>query len=600
MFPSSIWQRKLDPSKGEIRLFELEPSDDINSIPKGRLLVGSIRRFSDFDAISHAWGFPQPSVLISLGDSDTYWPVTESLCTAFRYLRDPVKHRRFWVDALCIDPFNVEERGQQIPFLQDIFNNADTVHVWIRSGSPAVLDATRALKQLASIGSSEGGVDPSTVDVIKKVTPFFEDEWWHRLWVKQEVALARKVLFHSRDLVVTLDEINRAKGILSSFLLSLSTLSITCAQKVVPINVEELAWCLNCSARIQLLRGLRPAELPERRQRIIGFVQMLQVLRRARVTDPRDRVYALLGICARLFDEYMNDVTLMQANYNDDIVQVFTIFACKLIEVSGSLYIFNQVSPIYNSIRTLPSWVPDWTSCFEYDSRLLVQHTWFHADHLLSQTRIPARPSFAKPLPPTFSYMLGLQGYIIGYVESVSGIIYSSGTSPTIHLTDLSRTIEQWREDYLCKQAQEIKDQGIPSERGDLRPFASVMFGTCKDTHLRETRSRQEVENVIMIIEDPSAVKSADTTRVHNTIKNSRFLTCKIGNDAVCPGTGPPDTLPGDKIAILNGGDTVYVLRPIANDEERDLFSFVGECFVYGAMEGQKVPPREPTTIWLK
>lgn len=50
-------------------------------------------------------------------------------------------------------------------------------------------------------------------------------------------------------------------------------------------------------------------------------------------------------------------------------------------------------------------------------------------------------------------------------------------------------------------------------------------------------------------------------------------------------GLVPFETRSGDKLAVLAGGNVPYILRP--RSQNRNLFAFVGECYIDGVMDGE-------------
>ena len=50
-------------------------------------------------------------------------------------------------------------------------------------------------------------------------------------------------------------------------------------------------------------------------------------------------------------------------------------------------------------------------------------------------------------------------------------------------------------------------------------------------------------------------------------------------------GIFPAATKQGDLVAVLHGGLLLYVIRPC--DNQPDKYTFVGECYVEGLMDGQ-------------
>jgi hypothetical protein len=65
-------------------------------------------------------------------------------------------------------------------------------------------------------------------------------------------------------------------------------------------------------------------------------------------------------------------------------------------------------------------------------------------------------------------------------------------------------------------------------------------------------------------------------------------------------GFAPHYVKEGDIICVLYGGDTPYVLRPLPNGDD---YFFLGECYVYGMMDGEAMPTdenRERKSRWFR
>jgi hypothetical protein len=76
-------------------------------------------------------------------------PVTRNLSTALRYLRDPLKPRVLWIDAICINQDDFHERGHEVGHMDMIFRKARQVIAWFGPGDDK---SALAISTLKSIG----------------------------------------------------------------------------------------------------------------------------------------------------------------------------------------------------------------------------------------------------------------------------------------------------------------------------------------------------------------------------------------------------------------------------------------------------------------
>jgi hypothetical protein len=178
-------------------------------------LVKQVRR-PKYEALSYAWGeerSPVPVMVKSLGSERTFIEVTQNLFTALIYLRHKSEARVLWIDALCINQEDMEERSSQVARMADIYRLAHRVVVWL--GPESEEDrSSEALSILRSIGSqievdwtiykmraTKQG-DSSLVDIniplpldqnsLKSLLMVISRPWFERLWVQQEIALANE------------------------------------------------------------------------------------------------------------------------------------------------------------------------------------------------------------------------------------------------------------------------------------------------------------------------------------------------------------------------------------------------------------------------
>ena len=351
----NVWPERLDSAKRQIRLLLLEPSDDRSAFPRGKLVTTSLNYHPRYIAISHAWGGPQISLPLFI--DGVRIPITEELCVCLMNVRRISSEQAFWVDAISINQCDLQERAEQVQLMQSIFSGAAYVHVWLGHGSPKVRQAIHHISRLGELQTSDIPLD-ALVPVLENASTFTTTEWWHRLWPRQEVVLAKDLIFQYDQQVVNMKVLN---------------LFITCyrhpyssaiVKKSEPEGQAGIDYdsCLEKLLHLIHLRNLLSNALTQSAQE--KMKQVLEVLlqcRTARVADPKDRVYGLLGICTAFFG-----TDLMEANYSLSTAKVFSQFAIALIKASGSLMLLNQASPLQNSLTDLPTFVPDWTSAYNF------------------------------------------------------------------------------------------------------------------------------------------------------------------------------------------------------------------------------------------
>ena len=265
-----------------------------------------------YEALSYAWGEPDPTELLLVDDQE--FKITKNLHTILLHLRYPDKIRTLWIDAICINQQDGVEKGHQVAMMGQIYQRADTVLCWLGELSTHRLLALKFLQSLAEeapkfLELDQGdrywtfiddkllpGVDVNLVveaALEAHVEAVYESAWFTRLWIAQEVALAKK----PRTLCGTFD--------LSWAEFELATRVIACCLRKIRPSPKALqsiddAWgVIHLRARYSLNMGaftgpqiILQIDLPW------SVGRLAWDMRKKKCKDDRDRVYALLSLTA--------------------------------------------------------------------------------------------------------------------------------------------------------------------------------------------------------------------------------------------------------------------------------------------------------------
>ena len=110
----------------QFRVLQLLPSQDVNALMKCKLLVADMVHLNmvalrdegttiEYEALSYSWG--NPDFTVSIECNGMMVPVTRHLAEALRHLRLANTSRYIWTDALCIDQYDLVEKGQQVQLM---------------------------------------------------------------------------------------------------------------------------------------------------------------------------------------------------------------------------------------------------------------------------------------------------------------------------------------------------------------------------------------------------------------------------------------------------------------------------------------------------
>ncbi|KAF1982758.1 hypothetical protein K402DRAFT_295350, partial [Aulographum hederae CBS 113979] len=82
-----------------------------------------------YDALSYAWESDKGTTIIQVDGH--HLQVTRNLAHALRRLRRPGVARTLWVDAICINQSDNEEKSRQVGMMKNIYESASFVLIWL-------------------------------------------------------------------------------------------------------------------------------------------------------------------------------------------------------------------------------------------------------------------------------------------------------------------------------------------------------------------------------------------------------------------------------------------------------------------------------------
>lgn len=112
--------------------------------------------------------------------------VTRTLFEALQAIRLPDRPCLVWVDALCINQQDNDERTIQVKRMSQIYHEAANVFIWLRSSTPTTSLAVDFIRRLATRKSSFRKLNPSSLtfpleELEATGLPTPEDPQWEAL-----------------------------------------------------------------------------------------------------------------------------------------------------------------------------------------------------------------------------------------------------------------------------------------------------------------------------------------------------------------------------------------------------------------------------------
>ena len=184
----------LDPTKNEIRLLRLLPAISRASRITGELFVISLEDdpLRKYEALSYVWGDPAKAADIWIDGRRL--GITKNLEMALKDIRPRLKPLTIWIDAVCIDQGNPEERGHQVQLMRKVYSKAVCTRAWL----DVEVDVSSAPFREIKTHGSRIDLGDYSVDFWNPLTRVFLNEYFTRLWVQQEMLLASNLMFNFR------------------------------------------------------------------------------------------------------------------------------------------------------------------------------------------------------------------------------------------------------------------------------------------------------------------------------------------------------------------------------------------------------------------
>jgi hypothetical protein len=124
----------------------------------------------NYVAISYAWGPPEPTAEIFVdGRNIKVRANLEAALRQFRTMRYFRQGGKIWIDSLCINQHDEEEKQRQVQIMASIYRNAGNVIVWLGPGTQTSDAAIAWLEVCGSDYRAEyaeafDGSDPATAN----------------------------------------------------------------------------------------------------------------------------------------------------------------------------------------------------------------------------------------------------------------------------------------------------------------------------------------------------------------------------------------------------------------------------------------------------
>ncbi|KAN0092408.1 Heterokaryon incompatibility protein (HET) domain containing protein [Hyaloscypha variabilis] len=396
------------PSPTHIRLLRRLSRGEAaaSSPPRVYLETHDLQKSPDFTALSYTWGSCVDDSDSSHHSSEVFriecngqlHTVTENL---FHFL-DSCGQDFLWVDALCINQENLDERAQQVSLMGQIYASANIVIMWLGKDTSDLEEFVFLHEKfLPELDKRLRDIDFSTQSIwdlqfLGEIGIQSKARWrqywtayhrfyqrrrfFYRAWIVQEFALSRKQVFACGPSfsLLHVNLMNR----LSTYLYmgmwheELQYLDLSNSKAENPMGImlsaREYLFTERIDSReFQVTEGgpegtfqkrayesMFGAITPEARW-FCFLLRLIQLVRQLEATDSRDKIYSIVGLANLHLPEGLPQPII--PSYRLTMRETYISVTAQII---CSIPYFGVLSLVHGGseqrTNTLPSWVPDY------------------------------------------------------------------------------------------------------------------------------------------------------------------------------------------------------------------------------------------------
>lgn len=256
-----------------------------------------------YEALSWAWGTDpwDKKIRIRTEPSDAFLKVPQSLVSALSALRDRKKPRALWIDAICINQMQPDEKNRQVPMMSGIYGGAKRVCVWLGEEDGASHIAFEFIdKEVLKLQKFDAICeDPGASKKWNAMLNVMKRPWFSRRWVVQEIALANDALIYcGKDTIPWKDFADAVQLFVE---VETATHRLSEVMKKDPQFYHVPGWfeyvsALGASLLVDATGTLFRISKGEKRQALLSLEYLVSSLSVFEVTEERDSIYSLLAI----------------------------------------------------------------------------------------------------------------------------------------------------------------------------------------------------------------------------------------------------------------------------------------------------------------
>jgi len=392
--------------------------------------------------------------------------------------------------------------------------------------------------------------------VVKAVGRLTERSWWRRLWVVQELVLSQQAYIRCGPIAIPWTSFEYFLDLCELFMLCFPADSTFYAAYIVNYKTFILSKCWR-----QVQSGRPPT--------MFQLLEMMITMAIRETSDPRDRVYALLGLA-----EDRKQLGI-KPNYSLGCVEVYLNIAEALLLRHGLVVLSYCSARRASKLRLdgLPSWAPDLSGTVPDPLRGSMASSLYRA----------SGTSRAVVNHRCFRYHGSLRSILEVQSIAVDTVATASVERPSPRASfDVSKAkiLRKWlRKIPRLLYTEEAMYDAI------WRVLVANRISRRGQEASREAEPQDEDGFKALISHDGTSLTSSDGI-INDYLYSAWVRTverCIFTSSSGRVGLSSSAIRPHDYIVILLGADMPFIVRPIQNDQ----CQIIGEAYVHGLMEGE-------------
>jgi hypothetical protein len=605
-----------------VRLLELlQPETTNDELIRCKLHRYALEKAPEYEAISYTWGvvntqdFPVIVVTSTATQDNTLEPtkleaveITQHLYAALRRLRHPTQSRFLWTDQICINQVDKGEKSKQVRQMGDIYRKSKRTVIWLGeedmdkdviaemfellANTPytSVMDDFRLFKGLLDLEESVYTVPhmmPRKQWRRQAVTRLLNRTWFSRVWIFQEAVVSPEVEVIYGSLKLPLQEL---------FRLTRAVFEVENDTGGYARSISKRTAGFDTLYLIQHSRGgCGDSGCPREKMPQNFFSIVMQALQQLHATKELDLIYAFVGF------ESSDANPKIQVDYKLPVRTVWMNAARTIIQNTRSLDIFAAARGDKKCRYCLPSWVPDFSSCYPYARPITAPdfNTSFKASGDL--------PHIWEGAADTETLIV--KGKVIGTIMWFSPVNFDrkynreepQGTKAVLDYENHSTVMTKY-----------VDIQGVlaPQKRQELLGCYNTVVRTllADGAFGHKQPLEYSMEEIILVCENEDKIQAANDTagpgfgasgfeileklREWGLIVQQKRL---FLSDKYDMGLVPKTAHVGDLLCLLHGSKVPCVLRRTGVSEEK--YRIISQCYLDGKMYCNGSPERR---AWLE